>query len=269
MNTYVYSLLGFVGRLGNQFWQVAATIDHSLRDPGSRAGIPADWEYRPYVCLPDALYRAPQADEQIIDVAHGKDGPYYQALPHISKVAPGLKRLYGPSQSARARLEEHHGALLADTSHKTAIHVRRTDYLENPDRFPPLTPLYYRTALKTIRQAVGETKVLVFSDDIRWCRENAEEWFGTESELAYIEGHVRPIPPQDRARSGPPDDILDLWLMAKCDAHIIANSSFSWWGAFLSEQKRVFYPDRWFGPDAQHSEQMWEAFPESWIQLPC
>lgn len=264
---YAYSLLGYAGRLGNQLWEVAATIDHSLRDPGSRASINPEWEYRPYLSLPSALYRPPQPGEQIVDVARLPDGPYYQALPYIERVAPGLRRLYRPSQTAQERFLEHHGPLLVHAGHQTAIHVRRTDYLENPERFPQLTPHYYQSALKAIREVVGETRVLVFSDDVAWCRENQEEWFGTEGETVFVEGHVRPIAPAER--TSPPEDILDLWLMAHCDAHVVANSSFSWWGAFLSEQKRVFYPDRWFGASAQHSDRMWEAFPPSWIQLPC
>jgi hypothetical protein len=265
---YGYSLLGYVGRLGNQLWQVAATIDHALGDPGSRAAIPSDWEYRPLLSLPESLYRSPEPGEEIVDVAHLVDGPYYQALPHISRVSEALRRLYAPSSVGGERLRVRREALSLPRGHLTGIHVRRTDYLDNPERFPQLTPAYYQGALKAVRSYhLAGTTPVIFSDDPVWCRENAEEWFGEGPTVFVDDPHVRPIDP--RARTSEPADIYDLWLMSECDAHVIANSSFSWWAAYLGLQKMVFYPDRWFGASAQHVERQWEAFPENWIQLPC
>lgn len=269
---YVYSLLGLVGRLGNQLWQIAATLQKAARDELSRAAFPSDWEYRPFVNLPDSWYTPPRAGDQLIDVAtaYPEEGPYFQALPYIDEVEHLLPKLFGPSGFGYQRLKEVHGARLkrVEANHYTAIHVRRTDYLENPDRFPQLTPRYWHAAIDEVMAREPDTTFMVFSDDIPWCRENAAYAFGrAASNMEFVEGHVRPIP--FRERTGEPADIYDLWLMTRCKAHIIANSSFSWWGAFLSEQRQVYYPDRWFGADAQHSDRMWEAFPESWEQLPC
>ncbi len=234
----------------------------------ARVGLPSDWEYRQYVCLPDEFYEPPHSGELIVDVAREPEGPYYQALPYIEHVAHLLPKLFGPSEWAVERLRARETAVLPNPrpDHVTACHVRRTDYLENPDRFPQLTDRYFQEALRQ----VGETSVLVFSDDPAWCEQNLD-WFTTPNvqKVDVVGGHVRPIPPRARADAGLPDDILDLWVMAGCDAHIIANSSFSWWGAFLSEKRNVFYPDRWFGADAQHSDRMWEAFPDDWVQVEC
>lgn len=269
---YVFSLLGLVGRLGNQLWQIAATMDHAERDPGSRAAVPSDWEYRDFVGLPEEFYDPPQPGEEIVDVARLPEGPYYQWLGAIERIAPQLRVLFGPSLHGQGRLREHHGTALqaaTDTPrrHLTAMHIRRTDYLDHPDRFPQMTSAYWHQATKTVLSEHPDTTFRVFSDDIPWCRQNTDFLGITERPHEFIEGHVRPVPPRERI--GEPLDILDLWLMSQSDAHIICNSTFSWWGAFLSEQKLVIYPNVWFGADAQHSDKMWQAFPESWRQMPC
>jgi hypothetical protein len=76
---------------------------------------------------------------------------------------------------------------------------------------------------------VAGTNIVVFSDDIAWCRENLR-W---AKPVAFVEGNT---------------DYEDLFLMANCEHHIIANSSFSWWGAFLSADRNPIYPVRWYGP---------------------
>lgn len=268
---YAYPGLGLYGRLGNQFWQVAATLARARAAPAGRPGFPSDWEYRNYVNLPADWYRPPTISENTIDVARLPDGPYFQSLEFIEPLtAKELRHLFGPSRFGSERLEAHHGPRLIQvaSNHYTAIHVRRTDYLENPDRFPQLTPQFWHRAVKEARAENPDTTFLVFSDDIPWCQENAEEAFGLTTGVEFVAGHVRPIPP--RARVGEPADIFDLWLMAMCRAHIIANSTYSWWGAYLSEQALVYYPDRWFGPGAiGYDTYMWRAFPASWRMLPC
>ena len=73
---------------------------------------------------------------------------------------------------------------------------------------------------------------IVFSDDIEWCKENMG------GNLSF-------------ADSSP---AVDMCTMSSCDIHIIANSSFSWWGAYLAKSNAVIAPKQWFGPDG----------PENW-----
>ena len=75
---------------------------------------------------------------------------------------------------------------------------------------------------------------LVFSDDIKWCKDNF-----TEGPFIFVGGG---------------EDYIDLHLMSKCKNNIIANSSFSWWGAWLNnnENKRVIAPKDWFGSSNSH-----------------
>lgn len=110
---------------------------------------------------------------------------------------------------------------------KVSLHVRRGDYTLYPQHHPVCTKDYYHSAMGKF---IGEkTKFLIFSDDIEWCR---GEFIGDQ--FIFVD-------------SGSP--YTDLKIMTLCDHHIIANSSYSWWGAWLNtnENKRVIAPSRWFG----------------------
>jgi hypothetical protein len=113
-----------------------------------------------------------------------------------------------------------------------SLHIRRTDYLtDNNHTALPLS--YYEEALKEFDQ---NRTVLIFSDDIEWCKK--QEMFG-----------------HDRFQFSESDNqYIDLCLMSMCESHIIANSSFSWWGAYLANSKEVIAPKIWFGPGNQHLE---------------
>jgi len=262
VNTYTFLRLGRVGRLGNQLWQVAATLNRAERE-GARAAIPPNWEYRPYFSLPESVYRiVPGA----VEMERESEGPYYQELRHIDLVAPQLRDWFGPSERGAEELYERHERLiwLTESRHCTAIHVRRTDYLDVADRFPQLTRRYRETA--AVRVPTGTT-FLVFSDDIPWCRENVEELGIAGRAVEFVEGAVTPVDPEARA-GVPKHDILDLWLMSRCATHVIANSSYSWWGAYLSDQQQVFYPSVWFGDPALYAT-MWNCIPSHWEKLAC
>lgn len=111
-----------------------------------------------------------------------------------------------------------------------SIHVRRGDYVMYPDSHPVCSKEYYNSSIENIKSCVVNPKFLVFSDDPEWCN---HEFKGEE----YIISDL-----------GNP--YSELCTMSICDHHIIANSSFSWWGAWLNkrEDKTVIAPSRWFGP---------------------
>ena len=116
------------------------------------------------------------------------------------------------------------------------LHVRRTDYVTNPltNRYHGVCSLhYYERALAKSRSLGMTGKVFVFSDDEAWCREN----FRDTSQFQIVGNeHAGP-----RAST-------HLWLMTLCRHFLIANSSFSWWAAWLSENpsKTVVRPSQWF-----------------------
>ena len=122
-------------------------------------------------------------------------------------------------------------------SDSVAIHVRRGDYIKFPDVHTILDISYYRKALEYLRKRTNIHNIVVFSDDIPWCRE-----YFKEKNTTFIERE---------------EDHEEMYLMSLCTHNIISNSTFSWWGAFLNinEDKIVVAPKRWFAPDCTHE---WE-----------
>jgi hypothetical protein len=108
-----------------------------------------------------------------------------------------------------------------------SLHIRRGDYLANPNH-PVQTVEYYK---KCLDQLPTDLQVVVFSDDSDWCKE--QSLFDSDRFLIS----------EDNSTDS------DLCLMSLCDYHIIANSSFSWWGAWLAKSKKVLAPSNWFGGD--------------------
>lgn len=93
-----------------------------------------------------------------------------------------------------------------------AVHIRRLQY-DNV-----LGTGYYDKAIAKIKAQVADPVFYVFSDDLDWCKENLK----LNEKLIFISHNTN-------------DEISDLWLMSQCKHFIIANSTFSWWGAWLSE----------------------------------
>lgn len=119
-----------------------------------------------------------------------------------------------------------------ENSNAVSIHVRRGDYLYNQDMYVDLCSTeYYERAIRYICERVDMPSFFVFSDDINWCKQRFDE---IDRRILYI----------DNGNYSPYDD---LQLMSLCQHNIIANSSFSWWGAWLNENKDkiVVAPNQW------------------------
>lgn len=97
-------------------------------------------------------------------------------------------------------------------SNSVAIHVRRVVY----DNL--LEVDYYQTAIAFIKKRIDSASFFFFSDDMAWCKEN----------FSFLESSIF-------IQHDSNDEMVDLWLMTQCKHYIIANSSFSWWGAWLSK----------------------------------
>jgi hypothetical protein len=127
----------------------------------------------------------------------------------------------------------------------TSIHVRRGDYLSHPNHHPVQSIEYYYKGIELLK---NDTELFViFSDDIEWFKENIKL-----ENVVYIEEEK---------------DYNELYLMSLCDNNIISNSSFSWWGAWLNENKnkKVIGPKLWFGNKINHNTS--DILPESWIKI--
>ena len=114
--------------------------------------------------------------------------------------------------------------MIATVEEPVALHIRRTDYLKL-SHHNSLGLDYYEKALGEFD---SDRTIIIFSDDPEWCKE--QKLFDGDRFLV-AEGNV---------------NYVDLCLMTLFTGHIIANSSFSWWGAWLSDSKKVVAPKNWF-----------------------
>lgn len=129
-----------------------------------------------------------------------------------------------------------------------SVHIRRGDYLEVNDLYGGIcTSEYYAKAFQKMRQEVPGCQFFLFTNDPAW----AKETYGKEADVTIVEGND-----EDHG-------YLDLYLMTQCQHYILANSSFSWWGAYLSQNqtknKLVLAPSKWMnGKDCQdiYTEEM-------------
>lgn len=133
-----------------------------------------------------------------------------------------------------------------------SVHIRRGDYVNNEqvNKVHGVCSLdYYNNAIEIIAKKVDNPFFFVFSDDIEWVKNNLK----TEHSLILVD--------YNDSNSG----YLDMMLMKNCKHSIIANSSFSWWGAWLNEdpQKIVISPTKWFN-DYRNVE---DLIPENWIKI--
>jgi hypothetical protein len=144
-------------------------------------------------------------------------------------------------------------AELITASNAISLHVRRSDMVNNPEVVKTHGSCgldYYLEAAKQVSDGESNPVFFIFSDDPEWCKENLKlDWpvhyiDNNQGEHAYI----------------------DMQLMSMCKHHVTANSSFSWWGAWLnpSTSKKVICPKRWF---ADNSKDTSDLIPATWTRI--
>jgi len=133
------------------------------------------------------------------------------------------------------------------------VHVRRGDYLASSQSgsIHNVLPLsYYKSAINRLHTEQPDAKLFVFSDDINWARQHIQPLSTKTVFVNHNQGKTA---------------FRDMQLLALCDAIITANSSFSWWAAWLNSKshKRIIAPNKWFSQDRMSSENIlpptWEA----------
>lgn len=264
MTTFTYNYLERNGRLGNQLWQIAWQYGQAKRTDGSLS-VKVDWEYRPFFSVPDVYFEPPAGD-----VVDGKT-LYYQELHHWNGLEDQVWSMFQPSPEAKQRQKIYLPEVTEEVE-TCSIHYRLGDYLKYPENFPVPTKKYYQTAIESVLETNPDTKFYVFSDDIPAIREQWEQDDAmyarllSEDRVKFVEGTMRPVEVVDR--KGEPLDWLDLFSMKYCKNHIIGNSTFSWWGAYLSENKHAYYPSVWWGP-ALAGTPWWEGIPNDWTKIEC
>lgn len=149
--------------------------------------------------------------------------------------------------------------IMQDLNNPIFIHVRRGDYVKQPDNHPVCPVSYYKESLKLFDD---QCPVLVFSDDLDWCRENFTEDRFLIPTTNILYNHTADTN-DGRVRSFVP--YYDLCMMSMCSGAVIANSSLSWWGAWLinNPTNPIIAPSPWFGKKYSHYV-MSDLIPNRW-----
>lgn len=138
------------------------------------------------------------------------------------------------------------------TCNSVSLHIRRGDYVANQKTHAfhgVCSPRYYQDAVRFISQKIPHPTFFIFSDDIDWVKE-----------------HFRIAQPAMYVSDGTIPDYEELVIMSNCKHHIIANSSFSWWGAWLNPhtEKIVVTPKKWFASESVPTQ---DLIPDTWITI--
>lgn len=138
---------------------------------------------------------------------------------------------------------------LIKNSQSVSIHVRRGDYVNHPLLGNICDLDYYQSAISLMNSKTSDPSYFIFSNDIEWCKTNL-----SLNEATYIDWNTGK------------DSYIDMQLMSACKHQIIANSSFSWWGAWLNQNpdKIIIAPDKWINGEKYNDS---EIVPKTWIKI--
>jgi hypothetical protein len=234
-----FARLGKMGRLGNQLWQIAATYGYAERD--AMTPVFPQWEYQKYFEpeLPKGLFGTHLHKEKAFEYEEmtgtfGGDTDlcgYFQSYKYFPKNLPiKFKPDFLSQQKAKLPAGE-----------KICVHIRRGDYVGH-EAYYQLPVTWYIKALMTI-EGWQEKPIIFISDDLGYCKTH----FECLKNAHFIKGN----------------EAEHMAMGSLCDHFICSNSSFSWWAAYLGEQKKVIYPSRYFRGSYSHklTHDLW---PTNW-----
>lgn len=176
---------------------------------------------------------------------------YWQSPRYFSAIEDDLRDEFTPKRA----LSDHSARVLEQIQRGNAVsvHVRCGDYLSRAATSKVhgiCGPAYYASALQQIAEQVERPRLFVFSDDLAWTRDHIRFPAGT----TFVEGN------------GTERAFEDMWLMSRCRHQVIANSSFSWWAAWLnpSRGKIVIAPRQWFRKSGIDTR---DLIPSAWVRV--
>lgn len=228
-------------------------LENIYNFPHSLNRLERVWKYR---ILGQQFYHITEKqfhfDDIVLQKYHGNvllDG-YWQTEKYFAAIEAPLRKEYlitTPQTEIDKNVTQQ-----IQNSNAVSLHIRRADYT-NPEtaKTHGLCSLeYYQKAIEIVASRVTNPTFFIFSDDIIWAKENLKLDFST----TFV-GH-----------NNADKNYEDLRLMSSCQHHIIANSSFSWWGAWLNPNpnKVVIAPKEWFATTERNYQ---DVVPENWIKL--
>lgn len=243
-----------MGGLGNQLFQMATCIGYA-KSHGIDYCIPKhtlnDSVWKPYF-----FENIKYCDKELVGEVFREIGHLFIEIPHYEE---RNIILYGYFQTEKyfindkKLLRQLFGFDTLQTKYdRCAIHIRRSDYLKYPTKHPVITNDYLREA-QNVMLSNAVFDFIVFSDDIEWA-ENEMMRFDAAN-YTFIENG---------------DAIKDLKLYSSCQHHIISNSTYSWWGAWLSFNHNSItitpHEDNWFGLGNKHLD-VSDLIPKNWLKI--
>ena len=138
------------------------------------------------------------------------------------------------------------------TKNSVSLHIRRGDYLKNK-KYNLCTNKYFKDSVEYMKENLKSPHFFIFSDDIEWCIKNMKI-----PDSSFV-----------KTETGMDNPVFDLKLMSLCKHNIICNSSFSWWGAWLNEnkEKKVVAPEWWVNTNKKDSSIMNDRLPSDWVRM--
>ena len=188
---------------------------------------------------------------------------YFQSFKYFNNYFQTINRLL-KIDDIKVELTNKYRKLINDEL-PTSIHFRLGDYKKLPDHYLILSVDYYRAALKCLLEINILTRQSLQTPVLYFCEEQDLE--DVEIIITILK---RDFPVIEFIRADPElEDWEQLILMSLCRNNIIANSTFSWWGAYLNtyRQKKVIYPGTWFGQKLQKTHNTRDLFPVDWIKI--
>ena len=279
--TISYNQLGSNGRLGNQMFQYAG-----LRGIASHRGF--DWLIPRPESYGDSNYglfdcfKMSSVNEKNFGYLNAQSiatgqfhfsqeffdncsdnvnlHDYFQSPKYFSNIEDQIREDF----TFKAEILDPCQEIMNDLESPIFIHVRRGDYVNSQNAHPVCSLEYYKEALTHFDD---ELPVLVFSDDIEWCK--LQELFSDDRFMLseYQERYPQTCDTND-GKQNALIPYFDLCMMSLCSGGIIANSSMSWWGAWLisNPTQPIIAPNPWFGP--QYSDYyMGDLLPDYWIEV--
>ncbi len=252
------------GGLGNQMFQYARAraraknaqialnvyeLEHPALGDTPRSFALGDFALGPYTIVRKPRTLIHKMRDRIVRTLQ-PDWGYFQSEHYFVSEAVRIRSEF----SLRTTLTEDASLIstkIQNTPSSVSLHVRRGDYVKNPEvlrDFGICSLQYYEQAIAHIRKEKPDAHFFVFSDDIPWVREHLL----VGNNATFVEGKGL-------------TDKIELVLMSQCAHNIIANSSFSWWGAWLNAnpEKIVVAPTPWFDRAPYNPD----IIPKSWIQI--
>lgn len=246
-----------MGGLGNQLFEAAHALCQGWKHNREVIFHPSSWtpgQGRGAENYINNVFRNLKFSDKLEGFTHVYEGPfeysevnplesntsfhgYFQSSKNWFGYDDKIREIFQPPTDIVNKFKEKYPQLLEPNT--LSLHVRRSEYLQFPEIHPTISIEYIEEALKLI----GEySSVFVFSDDHDFVKNNLNlnnVIFVNESE-----------------------DWEELWLMGLCQNHIISNSTFSWWGVFLNQNKnkKIVAPSTWFGPKGPNGKDIYEPY---------